>query len=275
MSTSSTGFKGLSLAQPPAHAYLLEAEEEVGRQQARVMARQILCDLGGEDPDRFDQGNAPDDIRVEEEKISIDQVRALIREMALAPIGSRYKVFSLFHAGQMGPVSQNALLKSLEEPPAYVVWILLTDNRSRLLPTIQSRCRRLVPAGEASQLTSDPQVLAWLAKGLLGQGAEIFANPKDPLFDREPGPLLDQIYLLLQALLTCQLEGVGAGASSQLSPEERDLLVDLSQRVSKDRILASLAECQRVRGLLEVNVNSQLALEHLFLYMSAPVRRNV
>lgn len=253
----------------PAHAYLLEAGGDRGVNLARDLARDILCRLGGEDGDRFDHGNAPDDIRVEEEKISIDRVRALVREMVLPPIGSQYKVITLFHAGMMGVAAQNALLKSLEEPPAYIVWILLTDNRSKLLPTVQSRSRLLLPERVLDQIQDRPDILPLVELGLKGRGVEIFINPPSPeFFKQDPREIFDQIFLILNSILHYKIEKKWDGASQGLGKDFLDRLSGLSQIATTQQILDAIKECQRILGLLDVNIHFQTALEHLLLSMS-------
>ena len=89
-------------------------------------------------------GNHPDIIYVKHEKpntISVDDVRRqLVDDVAIRPYESRYKIYIIEDAEKMTPQAQNAILKTIEEPPEYVVILLLTTNPEALLPTIQSRC---------------------------------------------------------------------------------------------------------------------------------------
>ena len=76
--------------------------------------------------------------------ISIDEIRQqLILDVDIKPYNSEYKIYIIPEADKMTPQAQNALLKTIEEPPSYAVIILLTENVDGLLPTIQSRCIRL------------------------------------------------------------------------------------------------------------------------------------
>ena len=93
-----------------------------------------------------ESGNQPDIIWVNREKASlgIDEIRAkLCNTMDIRPFSSPYKVYIVPEAEKMTEAAQNALLKTIEEPPEYGVVILLTSNISELLPTIQSRCLTL------------------------------------------------------------------------------------------------------------------------------------
>ena len=88
--------------------------------------------------------NQPDIIYVSHEKpntISVDDIRAQINnDIAIKPYSSPYKIYIMNEAEKMTPQAQNAILKTLEEPPEYAVIMLLTSNVNGLLPTILSRC---------------------------------------------------------------------------------------------------------------------------------------
>ncbi len=73
--------------------------------------------------------------------LSVDAVREMQKDIYQKPVHSARKVFVLNNAGDMNASAQNALLKVLEEPPPYAVFILITERRDKLLPTVMSRCR--------------------------------------------------------------------------------------------------------------------------------------
>ena len=73
--------------------------------------------------------------------ISIDDIREQINnDIVIKPYSSKYKIYIVPDADMMSVQAQNALLKTIEEPPAYAVILLLTENAEILLPTIRSRC---------------------------------------------------------------------------------------------------------------------------------------
>ena len=73
--------------------------------------------------------------------ITIDEIRdQVINDIDIRPYYSPYKIYIIADADLMTPQAQNALLKTIEEPPEYAVILLLTNNIGGLLPTIQSRC---------------------------------------------------------------------------------------------------------------------------------------
>lgn len=89
-------------------------------------------------------GNQPDIIYLRHEKpntISVDDIRTQINnDVAVKPYASPYKIYIIDEAEKMNQQAQNALLKTIEEPPAYAVILLLTTNADSFLPTILSRC---------------------------------------------------------------------------------------------------------------------------------------
>ena len=91
--------------------------------------------------------NQPDIIYVTHEKpntVSVDDIRRKVnQDIAVKPYSSRYKIYIIDEAEKMNQQAQNALLKTIEEPPAYAVILLLTTNADLFLPTILSRCIQL------------------------------------------------------------------------------------------------------------------------------------
>ena len=134
------------------HSYIFWGTEGIGKKIiAKEFAKQILC-LGDNKPDckcksciEFDSENNPDFqlINSENDKIKIEQIREMQRKIAEKPIISHHKVYIIDNADQMTPEAQNCLLKTLEEPPEYIVIILICSNENNLLSTIKSRCTRL------------------------------------------------------------------------------------------------------------------------------------
>lgn len=133
-------------------SYIINGERSSGKEFiAKVFAMALQCEKGGIDPcqechscKQALSGNQPDIIRVLHEKpnsISVDDIRTQINnDVAIKPYSSKYKIYIVNEAEKMTQQAQNALLKTLEEPPEYVVILLLTSNLNALLPTILSRC---------------------------------------------------------------------------------------------------------------------------------------
>lgn len=134
------------------HAYIINGERASGKEFiAGIFAMTLQCEKGGQNPctechscRQAASGNHPDIIRLVHEKpgtISVDDIRQQINsDVSIKPYSSPYKIYIINEAEKMTVQAQNALLKTLEEPPEYVVLILLTANVNALLPTILSRC---------------------------------------------------------------------------------------------------------------------------------------
>ena len=130
------------------HAYIINGEKSSGKEfVAKVFAMALQCEKGGVEPCQVCHScrqalsdNQPDIIRLVHEKpntISVDDIRKQINgDVAISP----RKVYIINEAEKMNQQAQNALLKTLEEPPEYAVILLLTSNLNALLPTIISRC---------------------------------------------------------------------------------------------------------------------------------------
>ena len=135
------------------HAYVINGERFSGKEFiANVFAMALQC----EHPDGVEpcqqchsckqalSGNQPDIIRVTHEKpntIGVDDIRTQLNtDIAIKPYSSPRKIYIIQEGEKMTAQAQNALLKTLEEPPAYAVILILTTNVDALLPTILSRC---------------------------------------------------------------------------------------------------------------------------------------
>ncbi len=146
-------FKQAALHRKFSHAYILNGEDGSGKGVlAKVFAAALQCEREGEGElpcgecrscKQMESGNQPDVIWVRSDKASIgvDVVREQINATAhIKPFQSDLKVYVVPNADDMTEQAQNALLKTMEEPPSYVVLLLLVEDVERLLPTILSRC---------------------------------------------------------------------------------------------------------------------------------------
>ncbi len=138
----------------PFHAYIFQGEVGVGKEaMARTFAAGLQCQSESDKPCKkcvscrqMESGNQPDIIWVTREKASlgVEEIREkLCNTMDIKPFSSPYKIYIVPEAEKMTEAAQNALLKTIEEPPEYGVVILMTSNINELLPTIQSRCLTL------------------------------------------------------------------------------------------------------------------------------------
>lgn len=131
------------------HAYIFNGEDGIGKMTtAKAFVKALLCESRNscgtcQSCIQIDSGNHPDVIYVTHEKagITVDDIRDQVNQSVFVkPYSSDYKVYIIDEADKMNAAAQNALLKTIEEPPAYAVIILLSNNKESFLETIVSRC---------------------------------------------------------------------------------------------------------------------------------------
>jgi DNA polymerase III subunit delta' len=137
-----------ALAEAPAHAYLFHGPPGVGKRRAALVFAGEL--LGA--ADRVARQAHPDLYVLEPlgDQIRIDPIRALRRDLHMRPFEAARRVYLVFGAHLMNEDAADALLKDLEEPPAYAVLVLVADELGPIPETIRSRCQ-LVPFRRLSQ----------------------------------------------------------------------------------------------------------------------------
>lgn len=149
------------------HAYLFTGNNDLGKSEmAKEFAQTIFCQKKVTDNcgsclscRKIKHGNHPDFkiIKVKEghKNILIDQIRELKKEVNYKPYESKYKVYIIDHAEKMTVQAQNSLLKTLEEPPEYVIIILTNENKNELIPTIISRCQNVKLYNQPVEIVKD------------------------------------------------------------------------------------------------------------------------
>ena len=197
------------------HAYLFSGPRGCGKtSSARIMARSLNCEKGptpnpcGECQSCRDLvANGPGSIDVMELDAAthglVDDARDLRDKAFFAPVQSRYKIYIIDEAHQLGPGAANALLKVVEEPPPHVLFIFATTEPDKLIATIRSRTHhypfRLVP----------PAVLAEHLEGVCKQEGIAVAKGVIPLVVRASGgSVRDALSVLGQLLAGAGKEGV-------------------------------------------------------------------
>ena len=134
------------------HAYILNGEKGMGKKLlAHAFSMTLQCEQGSDEPcmecrscKQTEGRNHPDIKWITHEKpntISVEEVREqLVNDMCIKPYSGKYKIYIIDEGEKMTPAAQNTLLKTIEEPPAYGIVIILTSNKEMLLQTILSRC---------------------------------------------------------------------------------------------------------------------------------------
>ena len=299
------------------HAYILSGEAGMGRKSlANAFVLNLLCEKGLPDPcmqchacKQVLAGSHPDLIYVTHEKpasIGVDDIREQINDTILVrPYSSYYKIYIVDEAEKMTVQAQNALLKTIEEPPSYAVILLLTTNPDAFLPTILSRCvqLKLKPLKDVvvkeyliqslGVEESQAEIYAAFARGNLGKAIHL-AESED--FKRMYDEILHMLKHLKEADISELLDYIHKLREENLDIYScldfmqmwyRDVLMykttkDINLLIFKDEFstIKSMSTVSGYEGLerileaidkarirLDANVNTELVMELMLLTM--------
>ena len=302
------------------HAYILTGEAGMGRKSiANAFAMTLLCEKGGSEPcmtchscKQVMSGNHPDLIYVKHEKpgsIGVDDVREQINDtIMIRPYSSYYKIYIVDEAEKMTVQAQNALLKTIEEPPSYAVIILITTNQEAFLPTILSRCvqMKLKPLKDftiKSYLTQnlhvpekDADICTAFARGNLGKAIHLASSDEFKELFQKVMVLVKNVRTMdISMLLDCIREmkeqnfdigevldlmqlwyrdvlmfKVTKDMNLLIFKNEYKMINETGEKVDYAGLEAILAAIDTARTRLNANVNMELAMELLLLTMKNP-----
>jgi DNA polymerase-3 subunit gamma/tau len=237
-----------------APAYLFSGPRGTGKtSSARILARSLNC-IGADGPTpepcglcelctSIAAGNALDVIEIDAaSNTGVDNIRELIERSRFAPVQARWKVYVIDECHMLSTAAFNALLKTLEEPPPRVVFVLATTDPQRVLPTILSRCQRFdfrrIPM-EALE-----GHLRWIADQ---EEIGISAEALNVVAQRAQGGLRDAESLLDQlSLLPAPIEAIAVWELLGAVPEQE--LLELAEAMAAAEPLGVIETC---RALLE------------------------
>ena len=296
------------------HAYIIQGDYDSGKKlMASVFAKALQCEQKGTEPCNHctsclqaDTGNQPDIIYVSHEKpnsIGIHDVREQMNaSIGIKPYSSDYKIYIVDEAEKMTAEAQNALLKTIEEPPAYAVIFLLTTNLGKLLPTILSRCvvlniqpvkdelikRHLLSLGVEER---QAEFCTAFSMGNVGKAIRVATSEEFNEIKNDCVHMLKyakdmQVYELIQAVKELTkyklqiydyldfmlmwyrdvllLKATG-NANSLIYQEEYSSIRDRGNQSSYEGIQKIIEEIEKAKVRLRANVNFELTIELLWL----------
>ena len=255
-----------------AHAYLFSGPRGTGKtSMARILAKALNCEQGPTaEPcgqcgncQRIVQGTSLDVIEIDAaSNTSVDNIRDLREQVAFTPAESRYKVYIIDEVHMLSTGAFNALLKTLEEPPAHAVFILATTDPQKVPATIQSRCQRF----EFRRVTVD-EIAEHLAMVAAGSGIEADADALRLIAIQAEGGMRDALSLLDQCGVMAKRVTV-ATVREVLGIAGREALHELTGAIGRRQLPQALAT---LNLLLEQGKDVKQVLTELIEYLRALV----
>jgi len=262
------------------HAYLFTGTRGVGKTTlARILSKCLNCEQGVSATPcgvcsacrAVDEGRFVDLLEVDAaSRTKVDQTRDLMDNVPFAPISGRYKVYLIDEVHMFSAGSFNALLKTLEEPPPHVKFLLATTDPQKVPVTVLSRClqftlKRLTPGEIAAQLA---HILGVEGVPFDTQALALLARAAD-------GSMRDGLSLLDQAIAFGGGRVDAAEVGAMLGTVGRGLTLDLAEALASGDGARLLAEVARVHELTpelgEVLSELLVLLHRIALYQQVPV----
>lgn len=295
------------------HCYIIDGVKSSGKETiAKIFSKSILCENNYGNPcleciscKTIDSLNNPDIFIIENEKknLSITDVREnIIKNLGTKPFRHKYKIFIIKNSDLMTIQAQNALLKTMEEPPSFVIFILLSNNYNNFLPTVLSRCvliklkplpvnlvqTYLVENGFSNQ--NDAKFYANYSRGSIGKSLQLINSEsfiefrKDIVNDIYKLDELDliQMYKLISSyekqkenlyeildiyIITYRdaLIFKQLGKVGQIVQNDIFDLLEVLSKMSLENLVIKLEALLITKSNLRQNLNMSLVLECLFL----------
>lgn len=297
------------------HSYIIEGEKGIGKKLiANSLAKTLQCEAKDVDScnkcsscKMFESSNHPDIKYVETSKkngLGVDDIREqLNKDINIKPYKYPYKIYIINDADTMTIQAQNALLKTIEEPPSYAIIILIAENKNRFLQTIISRCV-LIPLRPLSNEDIDDyliykvqipdyqaSVYSAFSRGNIGKAKELAQSSE---FIQMRDHVIEIVNILIK---DNDFEIMGMYSIFEEYKDEIDIFIDLiiswlrdllivkeinnesylinkdkyktilkqGQHLSYNRICVLIDNILHLKKQLKVNVNYQLSIEMMLL----------
>lgn len=297
------------------HAYIIDGEKGIGKKLiANTFAKTLQCQKKGISPcdeciscRTFNSLNNPDVIYVEQTKktgIGVDDIREQInQDINIKPYQHPYKIYIVDNADTMTEQAQNALLKTIEEPPSYVMILLLSNNINKFLITILSRCvvlklKPIMPDKVMNYVIEKLQIsdyrselITSFAQGIIGKAKELASSTEffdmresmikivDSIINGDDYELLevgqkfedykDDIQDFLDLLMTWFRDLlIVKKINNEMYIINRDkyrTLLKQAQVLSYNRISIMIENINKAKNLLKQNANFRLVIEMMIL----------
>lgn len=298
------------------HAYILNGEQGMGKKMmAGAFAMTVQCEKGGTEPcmtchscKQFISGNNPDIKWVTHEKpasISVEDIRTQVNnDIVIRPYEYKRKIYIIDEAEKMTTASQNALLKTIEEPPEYAVILLLTSNKEMLLQTILSRCvvMDLRPVENeiiVNYLKTKEKIVDYRAReaaafsgGNIGKAKEMCSSDDFFTLKEEVLRMTKNVEKMTAADMSGHVKNIGKqfkenigiylnllelwyrdvliykvsySCKELLFQKEEKYIREQAGKLGYDRIERIFESIHKVRFQMKSNVNFELALDMLFI----------
>lgn len=302
------------------HAYLFEGMAGVGK---KTMAMEFIKALLCTEPQvdhmacgrcssciTMESGNQPDVIwigRGEKNTIGVKTIREqLVQDISIMPYQSTHKVYVITEAHTMTPEAQNALLKTLEEPPPYALIILLAESSTAFLPTVLSRVIQLRFQPLAEDLISEALIerrqlpryhvslIASLSQGSLGRALELASSEEFTAMREDLAQMMEGLHrrheseifryaelfekykdrqeslfgLMLIWIRDLLIYQVSKDASKMMTQDRKDVLVALSREYEMDDILRMFSAVQKTQEAVRQGAQYAFAVDCMLIRLA-------